>query len=190
MTALAIALLFASSHAARGEAQPLQPPPSELPIILSQVAPLTPEELTEPNDLLDCDVQTVDGRNQSFTLRYLGRRGYKDPVKGEADATEGRVVVARDATKLFARYGRWERFQNRIDAYSDSKEAIFGPHLRLEMQRTEFDRRGVAATKWAILVQALSGWMPLTKAVGFCRVESAAQQPLSESETREHLSRR
>ena len=189
MTALAIALLLAGAATTRGEAQSLQPPTGAPPDILPQVAPLNPEELTEPIDLLDCDVRTVDGRNRSFTLRYLGRRGYDDPVKGEADTTEGRVVVVRDASKLFAGYGRWERFQHRFDAYSDSKEAAFGPQLRLEIQRTEFDRESVAAARWAILVQAQFGWMPLTKAVGFCRVESAAQSPLSEAETREHLSR-
>lgn len=102
-------------------------------------------------------------------------------------STDKRVVVAHDPSNLFSTYGRWSSFGNRFEAYSESPDALFGSHVRLEMHRTDFEREARRRTQWAILVQAYFGWMPLTKAVGFCGIETTPQRPLSEAETREHL---
>jgi hypothetical protein len=96
----------------------------------------------------------------------------------------------RDPARLFAGYGGWRSFDHRFEASSDREDAVFGSQVQLDLHRTDFDREAVGPTKWAILVEAYMGWMPLVKAVGFCRSESAPQQPLSDAEIRELLKSR
>lgn len=190
MTPGAVAMLYMSAFAVPAGAQTLRPRAGEPPGISPSIGSLSAQDLTEPNQVFDCNVRSVDGRNHSFALRYHGRRGYLDPATREAEATDGRVVVTHDRSDLFSSYTRWTPFQHRFEAHSEREDAPFGRHVRLEMERTDFERDTVTRTKWAILVQAYFGWMPLTKAVGFCRVESTPQQPLSEAEVRDHLKRR
>lgn len=190
MITRAAALLLMIASAAPARAQTLRPPAGEPPGISPSLGPLSPQDLTEPNQIIECDATSVDGRSHRFSLRYYGRRGYLNPQTSEAEATEGRVAVVADGSRLFSSYTRWSSFQNRFEAQSDREDAPFGPHVRIEMQRTDFERESVTRTTWAVLVQAYFGWMPLTKAVGFCRVVSTPQQPLNQAEAREHLQRR
>lgn len=167
------------------EAQ-LAPPSGSAPGIVPSVAPPTASEVTEGNQLVTCEVESVDGTRHTFAFQYFGRRGYIDPRTHEAATTDGRVSVGQDRSRLLSSYSRWAKVGHSFEAHSDDKNAALGPRLRLEMHRTNFDPEAMSERQ-AVLVQAHLGWMPLTKAAGFCDVRWSAQQPLSEAETRAHL---
>lgn len=190
MTTRAAALFLMLAVAAPAGSQTLRPPAGEPPGISPSLGAVSPQDLTEPNQIIECDASSVDGRSHRFSLRYHGRRGYLNPQTSEAEATDGRVAVVADGSRLFSSYNRWSSFQNRFEAHSDREDAPFGSHVRIQMERTDFERDSITRSTWAVLVQAYLGWMPLTKAVGFCRVESTPQQPLNQVEVREHMKRR
>jgi hypothetical protein len=173
--------------AAPGEAQTLSPPSGEPPSVGLALEPPSAKDLTEGDETVACEVQVLNGERHSFTLRHVGARGYKHPKTGKINATEARISVVRDGSQLFQSYSKWRAFGGRFEAHSDDKNATFGPHVRLQMERTDFDRDASPPSKWAILVQAYFGWMPLTKAVGYCDVKLIPQPPLSDTETREYL---
>lgn len=145
------------------------------------------ERLTEPSRALECTVKSVEGREYSFALRYSGPRGYLNPATGQAEATNGQVVFTDDPSDLFSAYSSWSFFYDRFGGLSQREDAPFGPQVRLSMQRTDFDLDNNSAFDEAILVQAVWGWLPLTKAVGFCRTELEPQAPMDEAEVRDHL---
>lgn len=183
---LLVLLPFPGASAA---AQSLRPPEGSPPGIALRLAPPSPAELTEAGEHLRCAVETLDGRRHRFAVRGSGRRGYVDPATGKAEATESEVTVSEDPSGLLSAYADWESRGHRFDGHSKAGAARFGPHVRLQMERTDFDRDGPSTQRWAVLVQALFDWMPLTKAVGFCDVEALPVRPLDAEERRRHLKR-
>lgn len=172
------------------EAQNLRPPSGAPPVAAISMEPASVKDLTEPNQSFSCDTLDLVGETHNFQLRYHGRRGYLEPETGEARQTDGSVTVAKDPSNVFSGYSNWTYFPTRFHAEAARANATFGPRLRLDLQRTDFEREAVIRTRWAILVQTYFGSFPLTKAVGFCWVESVAQQPLSTVESRRYLSGR
>lgn len=183
-----IVLPLFAALATSGNAQVPAPLAVRPPSIMPSVGPLSPQDLTENISIISCRIEGVDGSRHKFVIKYVGRRGYSDPVTKEAASTEGSAYVIEDESALLATYSKWFRRGDNFEAFSEHKEAALGPRLRLALERTEVpnDR---AEGKWAVLVQAYSDWMPLAKATGFCDVRRTPQQPLNEAETRAYLKR-
>jgi hypothetical protein len=166
--------------------QTLRPPTGNPPQIMPASPPRSAADLTEPTEVISCDVRTVTGARHNFTIRSSGRRGYEHPVTHELGSTDETVTVLKDSSKLFRGYSNWLLLGTRFEAHSQDEGATFGPHLRLETERTDFNPEAHVA-KIAVAVQANFGFMPLTKAVGFCDVQRTVQEPLNEAETRAYL---
>jgi hypothetical protein len=173
--------------------QTLQPPVGAPPGISMGPAARSQQEmterLTEASRALECTVKSVEGQEYSFALRYSGPRGYLNPATGQAEATKGQVIFTEDPSDLFSAYSSWSFFKDRFGGLSQQEDAPFGPQVRLLMERTDFDLDDNSAFDEAVLIQAVWGWLPLTKAVGFCRTELEPQAPMDEAEVREHLAR-
>ncbi|WP_285712262.1 hypothetical protein [Erythrobacter oryzae] len=187
------AALLMSAISLPANGQTLQPPAGAPPGISMGSAPRSQQELaeqlTEPGRALKCTVKSVEGREYSFALRYSGPRGYLNPATGQAEATKEKLVFTEDPSDLFSAYSSWSFFNDVFGGSSQLKDAPFGPQVRLLMRRTDFDRDNNSAFDEAVLVQAVWGYMPLTKAVGFCRTELEPQAPMDEAEARDHLAR-
>lgn len=183
-----IALPLFAALATSGNAQVLAPPAGGPPSIVPSVGPLSLHDLTENISVIGCRIESVDGSRHEFVIKYVGGRGYLDPVTSEASSTDGKISVIEDESALLATYSKWFRRGDNFEAFSEHKGAALGPRLRLALERTEVpnDR---AEGRWAVLVQAYSDWMPLAKATGFCDVRRTPQQPLNEAETRAYLKR-
>ncbi|MEM8918768.1 MAG: hypothetical protein AAGE37_07905 [Pseudomonadota bacterium] len=162
-------------------AQSLSPPEGSPPGIALTIEGPSAASLTDPIVVYQCDVEAIDGQNYQFSIKDIGKRGFESS-DGKADYIDAKVEILQDESGLFAQYVDWISINSKIEGLSPSKNAAFGQRVRLDFQRTDFQRKGQSPNIRAVLIQAYFGYLTLTKAVGFCSADFKEQLPLSEDE--------
>ena len=179
LTSFAISLL---GGAAAHVPQPADLQAAESPSIELRAGLKTPEGETEPVETLKCKIEWATGQRGTFTLRAIGRRGYRDPVTAEIRSTNEKLEFIDDPEKLFDGYGGWWAVRGGFEAESGSPKVQFGSRVALRFDRTEFSLTRRPLEVRTVTVSSFQDWMPLAKAVGFCDVTYVLQKPLSSTE--------
>ena len=152
-------------------------------------AEITPASETQDLGVLDCRVTGDDGRTFGLMIRDGGERGYRDPRNGEVLITEAEIDVESTPAGLFGKYrvnSAMHGGESGYKGWATSPDAAFGRNVDFKLSRVTPPMQRTNE-RYALVMDGYWGWLPLTRAVGFCDLQRTRQQPLSEAETRKYL---